>query len=143
MADLFERVMLLKQSPVFDQLNTEDLRAVARNLEQENYFRGDRVFDLGEHGDRMYILRSGRVGISLQAAASSGPFVAELGPGECFGEMNLLDGLPRSASAHVLEDAVLLSLEKSRFRHLIVNYPELSLGMLKSLSLRLRKANLR
>jgi CRP-like cAMP-binding protein len=56
--------------------------------------------------------------------------------------MNLLDDLPRSASAHVIEDSILLVLEKSRLRGLIINYPELSLGMLKSLSLRLRQANL-
>ena len=60
---------------------------------------------------------------------------------ECFGEMNLIDELPRSATAHVLEDSTLLSLEKSRLRGLVINYPELSLGMLKGLSLRLRQAN--
>jgi CRP/FNR family transcriptional regulator, cyclic AMP receptor protein len=53
------------------------------------------------------------------------------------------DGLPRSATAHILDDSVVLSLEKSKLRGLIINYPELSLGMLKSLSLHLRKANLR
>jgi CRP-like cAMP-binding protein len=69
--------------------------------------------------------------------------VAELGAGECFGEMNLLDELPRSATVHVLEDSIMLSLEKARLRGLILNYPELSIGMLKGLSLRLRKANLK
>ena len=63
--------------------------------------------------------------------------------GECFGEMNLLDELPRSASADVLEDVIVLHLKKYRLRALIISYPELSLGMLRSISLRLRQANLR
>jgi len=143
MSDLFERILLLKSSPVFSQVTTEDLRVVAQNLEEETYFKGDRVFDIGEHGDRMYILQSGKVAISLDPKPSMDNYRAVLGPGECFGEMNLLDELPRSATAQVLEDTALLSLEKSRLRGLIISYPELSLGMLKSLSLRLRQANLR
>ncbi len=141
MSDLFERIMLLKRSPVFAEVKTEDLRAVAQSLEEEQYFSGDRVFDINEYGDRMYIVQSGRIGISLHADSSKKDFVAELGAGECFGEMNLVDELPRSATAHVLEDTTLLSLEKSRLRGLVINYPELSLGMLKGMSLRLRQVN--
>lgn len=143
MPDLFERILLLKQSPMFSEVSTEDLRIVAQMLEEESYFTGDRIFDINEHGDSMYILQSGVIGISLNPDPTIKEFVAELGSGECFGEMNLLDELPRSASAHVLEDSKVLSLEKSRLRGLIINYPELSLGMLKGLSLRLRTANLK
>ena len=144
MSDLFERILLLKRSPAFNQVKTEDLKVVAQSLEEETYFAGERVFDIDEHGDRMYILQKGKIGISLEknSPKHNAKYVAELGAGECFGEMNLLDDLPRSASAHVLEDSTLLALEKSRLRGLIINYPELSLGILKSLSLRLRQANL-
>jgi CRP/FNR family cyclic AMP-dependent transcriptional regulator len=141
MSDLFERILLLKQSPVFSEVSTEDLREVARMLEEETYFTGDRIFDINEFGDHMYILHSGCIGISLNQDPSVKEFVAELRAGDCFGEMNLLDELPRSATAHVLEDSHVLSLEKARLRGLIINYPELSIGMLKSLSLRLREAN--
>jgi CRP-like cAMP-binding protein len=128
---------------MFSEVPTEDLRVVAKMLDEENYFAGDRVFDINEFGEHMYILQSGRIGISLSPDLASREFVAELNPGECFGEMNLLDELPRSATAHVLEDSLILSLEKSRLRGLIINYPELSIGLLKGLSLRLRKANLK
>ena len=144
MSDLIERILLLKNSPVFNQVKTEDLKVVAQSLEEETYFAGERVFDIDDHGDYMYILKKGKIGISLKKdpLKKNTGYLAELGEGECFGEMNLLDDLPRSASAHVIEDSVLLALEKSRLRGLIINYPELSLGMLKSLSLRLRQANL-
>ena len=141
MSDLFERILLLKRSPVFSEVKTEDLRVVAQSLEEEQYFKGDRVFDINEYGDRMYIVQNGRIGISLHTDSSKQDFIAELEAGECFGEMNLIDELPRSATAHVLEDTTLLCLEKSRLRGLVINYPELSLGMLKGLSLRLRQVN--
>jgi CRP-like cAMP-binding protein len=144
MSDLFERILILKNAPAFGQVKTEDLKVVAQSLEEETYFAGERVFDIGEHGDCMYIVQTGRIGICLEknSPGTSTRYIAELGAGDCFGEMNLLDDLPRSASAHVIEDSILLTLEKSRLRGLIINYPELSLGILKSLSLRLRQANL-
>lgn len=141
MTDLFERMLLLKKSPIFSEVNTEDLQVVAQALEEEIYFSGDRVFAVGEAGDRMYIVVAGKVGISIAGDPALKEFVAVLGPGEWFGEMSLLDELPRSATAHVLEDTRLLSLEKERLRGLVMSYPELSLGVLRGLSLRLREAN--
>lgn len=139
MPDLFQRILLLKNSSAFSQVQTEDLKAVAQSLIEENYFSGERVFEIDEYGDNMYILESGRVGISLDRGAS---YITELSKGDCFGEMNLLDELPRSAGAYVLEDSVILSLDKSKLDGLIISYPELSLGILKGLSLRLRQANI-
>ena len=61
--------------------------------------------------------------------------------GECFGEMNLLDDLPRSASAIVTQDSTVLKLSQPKLRGLIMSYPELGLGMLKSVSVKLRKTS--
>lgn len=143
MSDLFERLLLLKQSPIFALVSTDELRMVAGALEQEHFFTGDRIFEIGDQGDHLYLLVSGKVGISIDPDPNSRDFIATLGPGDCFGEMNLLDDLPRSATAHVMEDASVLTLEKSRLRGLILNYPEISIGMLRALSMRLRAANRR
>lgn len=138
MPDLFDRILLLKKSSIFCEVITEDLRIVAQSLEQEIYLSGDRVFDINEQGDRMYLIESGKVGISIHADPRIQEFLAVMESGECFGEMNILDDKPRSATAHILEDACILSLHKEKLRGLIISYPELSLGMMKSLSLRLR-----
>lgn len=138
MKELFERVLLLKKSPMFSQVSTDDLRVVADSLVEKIYFKGDRVFDIGEIGEHMYILVTGKVGISIAQDRSNREFVAQMGPGECFGEMGMLDDLPRSATAFVLEDSRMLSLEKTKLRRLIVAYPELALCLLRGLSLRLR-----
>ena len=143
MPDLFDRLLMLKQSPVFSLVPTDDLRQVAQALEERKFFSGDRIFEINAQGDNLYILVSGRVGISIDPDPASRDFIATLGAGDCFGEMNLLDDKPRSATAHVIEDSVVLSLDKSRLRGLILSYPEISIGMLRSLSLRLREANLR
>lgn len=139
--DIFDRILLLKKSPVFEQVSTEDLRHVAQAMDIENYLAGERIFDINENGDHMYVIQSGSVGISLSQDTNTHEFVAQLKAGECFGEMNLLDNLPRSATAHVLEDTEVLTLDTNRLHQLIIRYPELALGMLKGLSMRLRETN--
>jgi len=139
--DFFESLLLLKKSAIFSNVGTDDLRLVAKMLDERQYFKGDTIFERNDQGDHLYIIVSGKIGISQSDDPVSNHFIATLGPGDCFGEMNLLDDLPRSATAHVLEDSMVLMLGKSRLRSLILNYPEISIGMLRSMSLRLREAN--
>jgi len=141
MTDLFDRLILLKKSPIFSMVMTDDLRVVAQAMEKQQYFAGDCIFEIGDQGDHLYIIVTGKVGISLESKSSDKSYVAILSAGDCFGEMNLLDDLPRSATADVIEDTTLLSLEKTRLRGLIQSYPDMSIGMLRSLSLRLRDVN--
>jgi CRP-like cAMP-binding protein len=143
MPDLFERLVLLKQSLVFSKVPTDDLRFVAQAMEEQEYLPGDRIFEINEHGDHLYILVSGKVGLTLGPEARDNNYFATLGAGDILGEMNLLDDLPRSATAHVLEVTSALSLEKTRLKGLIQSYPEISIGILRSLSLRLREVNAR
>jgi CRP/FNR family transcriptional regulator, cyclic AMP receptor protein len=139
--DLFDRLLLLKKSSMFSRVATDDLRLVARVLEEQSFFAGDHIFEINEQGDHLYLLVSGKVGITLDADAANSNYISILGPGGCFGEMNLLDDLPRSASAHALEDTSVLALGKTRLRSLLQSYPEIGIGMLRSLSLRVREAN--
>ena len=143
MPDLFDQILLLKKSQLFSEVATEDLRIVAQELEEDPYFKGERVFDIGDPSDKMYMIERGRVGISIKEDPRIREFIAELGPSECFGEMGMFDDQPRSATAHVIEDATLLMLDKLKLKALLINYPELGLGILRSLSLRLRETNLR
>ena len=138
-----DRILLLKQSNLFSEVNIDDLRLVAGALSESEYFPGERVFDIGEQGDHLYIIIEGRIGISLSPDPEQQEFVATPGAGEHFGEMNLLDDLPRSATAHVLEETRLLSLEKGRLRGLILSYPEISLGIMRGLSMVVRECHQR
>ena len=141
MAKIFDRILLLKNSTIFSEVAVEDLQIVAQALDTEFYVKGDRIFDINEQGDRMYMIHTGQIGISTHPDPEVKEYVATLGSGEFFGEMNLLDDLPRSATAHVLENSELFSIERGKLRNLVITYPELSFGMMKSLSIRLRNAN--
>lgn len=143
MADLYTRILMLSKAPVFAGIYTEDLRVLARELEEDACFAGERVFDINEPSDSMYLIEAGKIGISIHKDPKVKEFHSMLGPGECFGEMGVIDGQPRSATAHVLEDSTLLVLDKAKLRALIFRYPELGLGMMRSLSLRLRQTTLR
>lgn len=139
MINLFDRIRLLKQSSIFAEVDTDDLRFVAESLQEEICFKGDHIFDVDDYGNEMYIITSGKIGISINKKEND--YISILEAGDSFGEMNLLDGLPRSATANAIEETQLLSLSKSNLRGLILSYPEISLGMLRSLSLRLRHTN--
>ena len=141
MADFFERIVILKRAPIFAEVATDDLRVVVEEMQEEAYFKGERVFDIGDPSDRMYIVLTGKIGISLHHDPNVTDYVSALEAGECFGEMGPIVGAPRSGSAHVLEDAQLLWLDKLKLDGLIASYPELALGLLRGMSKRLRNAS--
>ncbi len=141
MADFFDRILILKSTPIFSEVNTDDLRVVVEEMQEEAYFPGEHVFEVNDPSDRMYIVLTGKIGISIHRDPRVKDFVTELGPGECFGEMGPIDGSPRSGSPHVLEDSLLLYLDKLKLHGLIASYPELALGLLRGMSMRVRETS--
>jgi len=141
MSQLFDRVLLLTKVPLFAYLRTDQLARLAPLLEPVAWPKGVRVFDMGDMGLEMYIITSGRIGISVDPDPGKNVFIAELKAGDALGEMALIDNEPRSATAHVLEDAQALALDKERLHGLLMSYPELGIGMLRALSQRLRALN--
>ena len=141
MADFFDRILILKGTEIFSEVNTDDLRVVVEEMQEEAYFPGEHVFEINDPSDRMYIVLTGKIGISIDRDPSAKDFVTILGPGECFGEMGPIDGSPRSGTAHVLEDSLLLFLDKLKLHGLIASYPELALGLLRGMSMRVRQTS--
>ncbi len=138
MLQLFERIRVLHGMDLFADVDEEDLRHVALWLEPLGCSAGQCVFREGEPGDRMYVIERGRV--LLERKGPGGVVeLGRLGPGHAFGEMNLLDGLPRSATARMLEDGMLLTMHRDRLHALIQSYPRIGIGMLRALSVRLRQ----
>lgn len=139
MADLYQRVLLLKRTPVFSSVATEDLRVIAQELVEEVYFAGEQIFLVDEPADRFYLIEEGLVGIHLNNQGGEKKYINQLGPGDCFGEMALFDELPRSASADAVVDAKLLSLDKEKLLVILRYYPALGLGIIRALSARVRR----
>ena len=134
------RVLFLKNVPLFKFLSLDDLLIVDQALVQKEYLAGELIFREGQPGSDLCIITAGRVAIRKRVQQHE-RVLAELGPGECFGEMALFDDAPRSATAVAVSEVTLLTLERSRFLSLTAQRPEIALEICKVLSLRLREAN--
>lgn len=143
MSQHFERVLLLAKVPLFAYLRTDQLNRLAPLLEPVAWPKGARVFEMGDMGMELFLITAGHIGISVDPDPNRLVFINELRTGDCLGEMSLIDNEPRSATAHVLEDTEALALEKEKLHGLLMTYPELGIGMLRALSLRLRSLTAR
>jgi F420-non-reducing hydrogenase small subunit len=109
------------------------------DVEQESicFESGQSIFHQGDPGDAMYILLSG----SVEIGSGAGPnkyVLLRLGPGDFFGESEVITGLPRTGSATALERTEVMRIDRDEFTERIRERPELALFVLKALSLRLQ-----
>jgi CRP-like cAMP-binding protein len=101
---------------------------------------GDFVFREGELGTEMYIIHEGKVEI-LSGAEGSEQLLSVLEKGDFFGEMSILEDLPRGASARAVTDVKLLQINGSTFDQLLRNNPEIAVRMMRKLARRLRETD--
>src|SRR5438309_1660830 len=101
---------------------------------------GTVLFREGDRGQTMYVIRSGKVNISKRIGDSE-ITLAVLGAGEFFGEMALLEGLPRSAGATVVEEALLIEVAQGAFATVVRRNSEIAVRLMRRLSSRLREAD--
>jgi CRP/FNR family cyclic AMP-dependent transcriptional regulator len=128
----------LRSVPLFASLDDEDASALRSLLKLEVKPAGSVLFRKGEGGDRMYLIEGGCVRIHIRDEDGEDVTLAELAGGDFFGEMAILDGKPRSASATVTEDARLAVLSREHFHNYVRRNPDLGLGMLSAIAERLR-----
>ncbi len=100
--------------------------------------KGDFVFREKEEGDEMFIIQSGRVAIT-KVVRGKRATVAMLEKGDFFGEMSVLERLPRTADAEVLENADIISINSQTFGEMIRSNPEIAVRMLRKYSMRMRE----
>ncbi|MGZ8272365.1 MAG: cyclic nucleotide-binding domain-containing protein [Burkholderiaceae bacterium] len=103
---------------------------------------GQAVFNAGDHGTCMYVVLEGRVQIARpgRSAGGEGEVLAELGPGEFFGEMALVDNSTRMAAAIALTATRLAEIDRARFIYLVGQQPAFSLTVMRVLAQRLARA---
>jgi CRP-like cAMP-binding protein len=101
---------------------------------------GDVLFREGERGEDMYVIQSGLVQILKRVGDDERP-LATLGRGEFIGEMAILNGKPRTATAVVLEDAKCLVIDAATLEQMIANNAEIALRLVKKLARRLDSAD--
>ncbi|MEM8960096.1 MAG: cyclic nucleotide-binding domain-containing protein [Acidobacteriota bacterium] len=101
---------------------------------------GDAIFLEGDLGTEMYVIQEGHVALSRKVGDEQRQ-LAVLEPGDFFGEMSILEDLPRSATARASGDCRLLQINGSTFDHMLRKNPEIAVRMMRKLSRRLRETN--
>lgn len=104
-----------------------------------SFVTGETVFEEGQDGAEMYIIQTGEVEIFKMTNGESHR-LALLEEGDFFGEMAILENLPRTAGARAVTDCALVRIDRSTFDQLVKHDPEIAIRMLRKLSYRLRQA---
>ena len=112
----------------------------AADIYGRDFPAGAVIFEEGDPGSRMYVIQAGQVRI-VKRVGTREITIARLGPGEAFGEMALLEGQLRSATAVVESAARILEIDEAAFADLVRRNGEIALRLLRRLSARLREAN--
>ena len=133
-----EIVDLLAQSELFHGFDEEALDEVAAAAEARSLRRNDMVFAESDPPDALYVVRSGRIAMANTSVDGRESVIALMEAGDLFGEMPLLDGGKRSASARALEPSELVAVPYGPVEAILKARPELLWGVVRLLSLRLR-----
>jgi CRP/FNR family transcriptional regulator len=136
-------VELLRSVPLFADLEEGELERFSHVAVPRSFPAGTRVFHEGDSSDACYIVSEGSFRVTREHSDGRAITLATLGPGEIFGELAMLDGDRRSASAESITDGTLLALPANDVRSLLSRNPEIALKLVAGLVRRLRAANAR
>lgn len=125
---------ILRQIPVFQDLTIFDLKFVVPILHQREYQKGELIFREGEAGNGMYIVQSGQVDILGLNIAGEEVLYASLIDRQFFGELSLVDGQPRSATAIAAAACTLYGFFKPDLLELIEKHPSIGSKILFNLT---------
>lgn len=129
-------------SPLFQDMGPDETRLARSYFHPLTYPKGKAIFHQGDLGQALYLVETGRVRLYRTHLGGQEKILGFLGPGEVFGEMSLLDGNERSASALAEEDTLLLALYREAYFNLIRRLPLFAHNLAKILAHRLRELNL-
>jgi CRP/FNR family transcriptional regulator, cyclic AMP receptor protein len=132
---------LLRGVPLFAALDDAAVDELCGYLHPVELKAGSSLFRVGDAGDAMYIIESGRVRITVTDADGREVILASLGHGDFFGEMAMLDGHGRSADAAVTEDSRLRVLTREDFLNFVSSDSRIVLEMLSAMTRRLRRTD--
>ena len=134
-------VDLLGRVPLFAELEADELERFSRVAVPRSFPKGTRVFHEGDRSDACYIVCTGSFRVTREHPDGRAITLANLGRGDIFGELAMLDGEVRSASVEALEDGELLALPGADVRSLLSRHPEITVKLVAALVRRLRGAN--
>jgi CRP/FNR family cyclic AMP-dependent transcriptional regulator len=129
----------LRSCPLFASCDAQTIFTVASRLRLRRFRRNEVIFHQGDAGDSLHIIATGSVKIILPSAEGEEAIIASLRPPDFFGELALLDGQPRSATATAIEFTETLALSRSMFLDLLNAHAQLRDALLSALVAELRR----
>lgn len=133
---------LLHETPLFSTLPVDQLRSIAAECTTNTYPAGTILFREHEIGTVFYLVVSGAIKIYTSNKNDEEVTILSIfSKGDSFGELSLLDGKPRSATAQAIEETTLISLTSKNLRKLLQENFEITLNIISQLSSRLRDMN--
>src|SRR6476619_562464 len=139
MVDIRSMSDALAGVPLFAGLGTEGLANLVRGMRVRRFRRGETVFHVGDPGDALFIVMAGSIKITLPADTGDEAIRATLRSVDFFGELALLDGAPRSATAVAIEATETYVLSRDGFRELIASQAQMREALLATLAAAVRR----
>ena len=141
-SNLSDEAQSLARVPLFQRLEPHELEHLAEEVEQVNYKAGEIIFHEYDTGDALYVVEEGAVRIWVTDEDVQEVTLAELKPGQLFGEMAVLDRGQRSSSATATVDTHLHRLSSDNFEKFLIQHPECAIDVICEIAARLRQTNL-
>ena len=129
---------MLKNCTLFRDLPNDSLTKIAWLTNSRTYARDAVICTQGEPGNALFVVVSGRVRISATSENGKEVFFNLMGPNDAFGEIAVIDGQPRTASATAMEESNLLVIPRPHFMQLLEKDPTVSIHLLKLFCERIR-----
>ncbi len=126
---------------LFRELDSKDLQALREIAQERTFPVGARIFTENDPGDGVYVIRDGLVEIAHLIGERALCVFSKFGPGEIFGEMAVIEDLPRSATTTAVKETHVYFIPKEEMRALLKRLPSLSFRLLQEISKRLRDFN--
>src|SRR5262247_26056 len=142
MNKLSDEAQSLARVPLFRRLGPDELEHLAEEVDQVDYKAGETVFHEHDRGDALYILEEGTVRIWVYDEDVKEVTLAELKPGDFFGELAVLDRGERSSSATAMTDIHLHRLSSDDFQKFLIDHPDTSIDVICEIAARMRQTNL-
>jgi HEAT repeat protein len=136
---ILERILLLREIPIFADLSPEDLKLVAEIAHEEWYPQNTDIFHRGDEGNMMFVIVEGGVQV-VRTLDGIDQILAQRGPGDFVGEMAIIESAPRSATLRTKSDVRMLAIDGETFKGILLERPDVSFAVLRSISRRLREA---
>jgi len=133
-----EKMMLIRQVPIFSALAADDLEELAEIVEEYRIDPGSDLFREGDPGDAVFLIVRGTVRVFTGGGDRPERTLSEQGTGACIGEMAVLDASPRSATVRAIERTRALRVPGEGFKRVMSERPEMSQAIVAELVKRMR-----